>query len=217
MVFKLNPGHNNNTIDSIVTTHRKLQKMMSTSTRNTTNLVNICCEPYIRNAIHPLSLCMMNTQSIRNKTADFVDYVCENEFDLVAVTETWLKAIDDSVRAQLCPTGYKFLDKSREGRRGGGTALLYRDSLRVTMANSGQLESFEYSEWIVTPSASNNLRIFIFYRPPYSEDHRVPMSVFFDEFSNHIESVILSKEQLLIIGDFNIHVDVSSDPDTMTF
>lgn len=120
LVFKLNPGPNNRVIDSIVTTHRRSQKMMSTSTRNTANLVNIRREPYIRNAIHPLSLCLMNTQSIRNKTADFVDYVCENKFDLVTVTETWLEAIDDSIRAQLCPTGYKFMDKPREGRRGRG-------------------------------------------------------------------------------------------------
>ena len=95
---------------------------------------------------HPLSMCLMNTRSIRNKTADFVDYVCENKFDLVAVTETWLKATSDSIRAQLCPTGYKFLDKPRKNCRGGGTTLLYRDSIKTSMTNSGQKESFEFSE-----------------------------------------------------------------------
>ena len=47
------------------------------------------------------------------------------------------------------------------------------------------------------------------YRPPYSSEHRVPTSVFFTEFSDYLESVFLCKEQLLIIGDFNIHVDVA--------
>ena len=38
----------------------------------------------------------------------------------------------------------------------------------------------------------------------------------FNEFSNYIESVILSKEHLLA-GDFNIHVDVTNDSDARKF
>ena len=118
------------------------------------------------------------SQSIRNKTADFVDYVCENKFDLLAVTETWLKATDDSIRAQLCPTAYKFLDKPRKNCRGCRTALLYRDSIKTSMTNSGQKESFEFSEWVISLSSSNNTGLII-YRLPSSEHHRVRSSVFF--------------------------------------
>ena len=162
-------------------------------------------------------MCLMNTQSIRNKTADFVDYVCENKLDLVAVTETWLKATDDSIRAQLCPTGCKFLDKPCKNCCGGGTALLYRDSIKTFMTNSGQKESFEFSEWVILLSSSNNIRLIIIYRRLSSEHHRVLSSVFFNGFSHYTESIILSKEHLLILGDFNIHVHVLSDPDTRKF
>ena len=72
--------------------------------------------------------------------------------------------------------------------------------------DGGQKDSFEFSEWIVT-SSSHNVRIVIVYRPPYSEDHKVSTSVFFDEFSDYLESLLLCKEQLLITGDFNIHSD----------
>lgn len=88
LVFKLNPGPTNRQIDSIVTTHCRPQRMLSTCARNSSNLVNIRCEPCTVDVNYPLSLCLMNTQSIRNKTADFVDYVSGNKFDLVAVTET---------------------------------------------------------------------------------------------------------------------------------
>ena len=63
-----------------------------------------------------LALCLMKTQSKRNKTADFVDYVSEYKFDLVAITETWLTSNDDSLRAQLWPNGYRFFDEPRKGR-----------------------------------------------------------------------------------------------------
>ena len=43
------------------------------------------------------------------------------------------------------------------------------------------------------------------------------MSVFFRDFSSYMESVILSKEHLAIVGDFNIHVDVPDNPNATKF
>ena len=37
---------------------------------------------------------MLNTQSIRNKATEFVDLVMDNKYDIVAITETWLKPGD---------------------------------------------------------------------------------------------------------------------------
>ena len=46
------------------------------------------------------------------------------------------------------------------------------------------------------------------YRPPYSDMHRKPTSIFqFSELADHLESIVLCKEQLLISGNFDIHVD----------
>ena len=54
------------------------------------------------------------------------------------------------------------------------------------------------------------------YRPPYSLTHPVTTGVFFMEFAEYLESVILSSVPLLITGDFNIHaVDVADDRDSI--
>ena len=37
-----------------------------------------------------LSFCLMNTRSVRNKTAMLMDYICDLKADLYAMTETWL-------------------------------------------------------------------------------------------------------------------------------
>ena len=157
-------------------------------------------------------LCNVNARSVRNKTAVIFDYICERKVDLVAVTEHWLTANDSAVRAELCPVGYSILDHLRIDRHGGGTGLIYRDSLAVSKANAGvsDLNSFEFSEWIVK-SSPHNMRLIIIYRPPYSEEHRVPTSVFLSEFPEYLETLLLCKEQLLITGDFNIHVDDAHD------
>ena len=101
--------------------------------RNTSNLIEIKRAPLNRTPDNSrlLSLCLPNAQSVRSKTADFVDYICENKYDLVTITETWLQKRDDAVRVELCPTGYKLIDHPRSGRGGGGIGLLFRDYLRV--------------------------------------------------------------------------------------
>ena len=103
-------------------------------------------------------------------------------------------------------------DHSQPGRRGGGTALVYRNSLTVKKIGAGEKTLFQFSEWTVQ-SASHNLRIIVIYRPPHSDQHRVTMSTFFAEFADDVKTILLSKEELLIPGDFNIHIDVAGDSD----
>ena len=111
----------------------------------------------------------------------------------VAITNTWLTTDDTAVRAELCPVGYKISDRPRTGRRGGEVGLIYYDLLSVWRNDAGEKESFEYSEWTIS-SPSLNLRLVLLYCPPYSADHRVSTTAFFNEFSTYIETILLSKE-----------------------
>ena len=86
-----------------------------------------------------------------------------------------------------------------------GTILLYTKS---TAANAGHLSYIEL--WILQ-YRSCKLRTIIVYRTPYSAAHPVVTSVFFDEFFTYLEFGIMSSEPLLIVGDFNTHVDISHD------
>ena len=44
---------------------------------------------------------------------------------------------------------------------------------------------------------------------------RVSISTFFSELADYLESIVLCQEQLLISGDFNIHVDNAEDTDAI--
>ena len=61
------------------------------------------------------------------------------------------------------------------------------------------------------------MRYVIVYRPPYSSLHPVSTSVFFDEFSQFLENVVMCPEALVISGDFNLHLDDLRDNDTKKF
>ena len=167
-----------------------------------------------------LVACSINAQSVRNKTAVIFDYICDHTSAIITVTEDWLTDQGSSIRAELklLPNGYKILDHKRSDRRGGGTGMIYHESLDVKKIDAGVSAqySYEFSEWIVK-SNGYNIRIAIIYRPPYSERHPVTTNVFLTEFPDYLESLLLCKERLLITGDLNIHVDDRSNPDTRKF
>ena len=72
--------------------------------------------------------------------------------------------------------------------------------------------SFEFSEWTVQQASSHDLQVVIIYRLQLdSDDRRIPMNIFFTEFSDYLETVVLRKEQLVLVAAFNIHVDVPYD------
>ena len=66
----------------------------------------------------------LNAQSLRNKSAHFVCYASSTEADVFAVNETSFSESDDAHRALATFPGFKLIDHTRDGNRGGGTALL---------------------------------------------------------------------------------------------
>ena len=78
--------------------------------KNSSNLIVMNCLPMVKDFKHPLSFCLMNTQSMTNKSADIFNFVCEHKIDLLAITKTWLNVNDDAVRNELPLTNYKLCD-----------------------------------------------------------------------------------------------------------
>ena len=96
LVFKLNPGPKG--IPAIVSTRSNhiRENQLSSSSPNISNSVSVprssALDPII--VEKHLSLCLLNACSVKNKTADLFDYVCDCKADLVAITETWLTTDD---------------------------------------------------------------------------------------------------------------------------
>ena len=84
-----------------------------------------------------------------------------------------------------------------------------RDEQRITA-------ELEYAKWKITPSNSF-LNILGVYRPP---DVSIPK--FLDIFTELLVDIVISNMNLVVVGDFNIHVNDIDDPnarivlDTMT-
>lgn len=87
-----------------------------------------------------LNFAVFNSRSVRNKIESIIDYVVENDIGLCTVTETWLNDADSVSIAQLSVAGYFFKNFSRQSQnRGGGTGILFRDSVNVSLVDGKQV------------------------------------------------------------------------------
>ena len=159
---------------------------------------------------------LLNARSIRSK-----EYLIRDEIDsmnagFAVVMETWLqdKFASWVECSQFNQDGYKILTHDRKGRTGGGIALVYKQNLIVTMKEKGQLRSFEY---LITSIRIRGTVIYlvIIYHAPYSKASRITTSNFVTDFANFLPDIIVKYNNILILGDFNLHLDDSEDTDAM--
>lgn len=165
---------------------------------------------------HPSTFGLLNAQSVNNKCELIVDYIIENSVDIMAITETWLVSTDTITAQDLTPSGYKCISIPRTGRRGGGIALLHRQDISMKSKTHSAYQSFENME-VTLCHAGKCVTVCIIYRPPPSGKNRCSVTFFMEEFSNYLDHLILSSENILIVGDFNFHVDSSCDPNAKRF
>ena len=94
--------------------------------------------------------------------------------------------------------------------------MLYRSSLTLRFPElNTSPESFEaFVAEIISSTLSVSL--LVVYRPP-SKSKGSSFSMFTSEFESLVDDLCLSQMPLIITGDFNIHVDSSSDPSANVF
>ena len=161
-----------------------------------------------------LNFCLLNTRSINNKSLHLKDLTIDENIDILAFTETWLKTNDsnsDFASRDICPHGYSFVHCPRMDRSGGGIGLLFNKSIMIKRILSGlSYSSFEHMEFNLHGS-SFLVRFVVVYRPPSTSRKNSTTSKFFQDFTTFLESVSTFSGKLLIVGDFNFHVDNPKD------
>ena len=160
-----------------------------------------------------LNCAVFNSRSVRNKIESITDHVVENDIGPCSVTETCLNDADSASIAQLSVAGYFF--KKQSQNRGGGT-LNSASRLCQRFISGWEGKQVLRIFWVDQLKCTITLHVIV-YRPPYSSIHPVSASVFFDEFLQFLENVVMCPEVLVISGDFNFHLDDLRDNDTKKF
>ena len=114
-----------------------------------------------------LTGCLLNVRSIRNKSASFLEFVKDNNADLIAVTETWLRPEDtESFISSITPPGYKFTHVPRNIKKGGGVGFFIKEDLSYEQVSKNNYQAFESISIQISSEGAKDVIFHVVYRPP---------------------------------------------------
>ena len=161
---------------------------------------------------------LWNVRSLKNKVRNVMATIVDCDSDIVFLTETWLTTVKSKSTAEIKEYNYDLLHNPRsDSRRGGGVGVMTKNTIKCRNIKSSLYSSFEHvivkvSRKLVTESANEkSILLICIYR---LQD--ISVSVFFDEFSDLLSVHSVLSKDIILAGDFNIHVDVD-DITTITF
>ena len=144
--------------------------------------------------------------------------IIENKVDACVVTETWLKEHDNIwiSNSEFIKNNYIIKVANGNKRQGGGLALICRSCYKVKECGKGINQTFEYAIWQFHPN-NISLTILAIYHPPYSNINKSTNGQFIDEFAEFLVNFLTEYSNIIIMGDFNIRLDNTEDPDVTAF
>ena len=159
-----------------------------------------------------LSMGLLNARSVKqqnssaDKPAEINELIAVYKIDALLLTETWLKEDTDQVTiGALTPPGYKLVHLPRIDKRGGGLAIIHKTSLQIKTVPPVPAATYEILR-MTMHIGGRYLTVCVVYRPPHTS-----LAQFLNEFTDLLDQLTTSTNDLLIAGDFNIHLDSPGD------
>ena len=149
---------------------------------------------------------MWNVTSMVNKTPAIMEHLLDRDPSIVFLSETWLESKNNKVTSLVKDYGYELLHnfrKNREKETGGGVGILIKFDLKYKRVHHKQFQSFEHIVLKILVSDKTPLLLVSIYRVLF-----VPVTVFLDEIVKLFEMLVTRKENFILAGDINIHMDV---------
>ena len=148
---------------------------------------------------------LLNARSVRNKSGLIREMIIDEELQILACTETWLKDGDEAIIDEMCPPGYTFVGQHRpeeKSSRGGGIGFVMRAG-RNARSRNHDYQTFEAVTLFI--SADSVMPITVVYRPPPSSDRANQTKLFLQEIELMLSDLCTKYSHVCVVGDFNIH------------
>ena len=170
--------------------------------------------------IHDTQLRMgtINIRSIKKNDQVLLREIIHSNLDIIIVTESWLRDTEvDQNWVQGCNfnrSPFQCHHADRRGRTGGGLMLICKSMMDVKEIQSQNTRSFEHASWSVSIN-NKSLTITSIYHPPPKD--RITNSMFINDVTEHLSELLINKQNNIILGNFNMHIDDPFDPEAGIF
>ncbi len=162
------------------------------------------------------SLAHLNTQSMTPSFAEFESMLIQHQFDLITMSETWLKQ-NKTLLDHLEIEGYKKDFRNRDLKRGGGVGFYLKSDIKHKTRNDIQsLDNSIEHQWIELTGKTklSNILIGIVYQPSSVTRERFE---WLDKFETLLSQItLIHKGPIMITGDFNIDL-LKDSPERETY
>lgn len=145
--------------------------------------------------MHEFSIAHVNARSLFTNFDIFRDHLLINDYNIIAVTETWLSADEAEIAVSI--HGYELIHKDRNDRRGGGVAFYLKKELQYDLFNT-TVDGIEQL-WIKVKLGKTRVVFGVAYRPEW-----VNLNDFLNALEQSITYAIPLCDNLICTGDFNI-------------
>ena len=160
----------------------------------------------------------INIRSIKKNDQVLLREIIHSNLDIIIVTESWLKDTEvDWNWVQGCDfnrSPFQCHHADRRGKTGGGLMLICKSMIDVKEIQSQNTRSFEHASWSVSIN-NKSLTITGIYHPPPKDG--TTNSMFIDDVTEHLSELLINKQNNIILGDFNMHIDDPFDPEAGIF
>ena len=101
---------------------------------------------------------------------------------------------------------------------GESPLIVLKESLsyNIQQIEEKHLTTYQSVKWKLTLK-NTHLNILGVYRPPPSSSHATTINQFTDDFLDNLQDDIVNTDHLIILGDFNIHINDKNDADAQSF
>ena len=134
--------------------------------------------------------------------------VTAGDFDIFAITETWLKpAISDNI---ISIPGYQLIRNDRTHKGSGGVAVYVKNNLKTMTifapsSNNDRIEQL----WLNIRIKTKSVMLGVVYRPP-----SLPISSL-NALDNALFNLATNVDDVILLGDFNVNVLKPSTPGSL--
>lgn len=149
-----------------------------------------------------LKISHTNVESLVAHKSDFISCYDNGLFDIIAVSETFLKPELPSTAFQMF--NYNLYRNDRLAKEGGGVALYVHKGLKckiLKQSNGKYNKSIEYI-FAEISNQFNKMLCSVVYRPPKAAG--------LNEYFAEVQNFVTTYENIVLIGDFNVNINADA-------
>jgi len=143
-----------------------------------------------------LKIAHLNIRSLIANLACLKDYINNNSYDLICLSETWLNPTILNTAVEV--DGYKLFRWDRYNQRGGGICVFVKSQLSVTVLHSF-IPQLTEQLWLAIEINDISYAVGTFYRPPKQN-----IDDFINEFEECLGEIVPQFNNVVCCGDFNV-------------